>query len=709
MSQAIPENLRASQALKFVTEQGWNWQGDGSSGQIQIENCPFCKKGNFKFCMAVSDPKLSTRDGLYNCFHGTCAKTGNLRTLQEHLGVRIAGVDSRREWAGTGEAKPDALPDVEACHAALIGDAEAMDYLLNVRGFTKEIIDRQKLGLKEKVWFREAGESKALVIPYLVGGNIVFAKYRTLPPKPKDFVTPSGWEAPLYNGEILQEGLKDIIFVEGETNTISLMTYGVENVVGVPGANVKKAAWIETLDKIEPNKIFILYDNDKAGKKAAQEIASRIGIEKCWRIVLPPFDVTVPEDQCKLCDEHGITADRKYDEEGRIANPRLCEHRRAGKDINEWFRFGGGTLELFEKLKENAGLFDVTGVTSSLDALQQLEDELNGKVDLAPTYTFPWPELSRMIGMEDGDILDIVAPEKVGKTTFGMNILDHMVNKYGEDGLLVCLEMTQARLAKKWVALVTGFEDTLTEAGSEESKKKLEELKSCVVKARAIQQSRGADLYFAYPQLVKEPEDVFKLIRDCIRRYGVKWVMFDNLQRLCDDTLKNQGHRTVQLSQISKGFAKLTKDYKIKLIRILQPKRIEKGATISTNDVDGSSQVAKDCDGMITLWRSVVGELKKSEWETQQAGFEECNVSFEPVMKVTVGLSRYSPGGSTKLFYDGARSQIRSLNNEQKTAMKPIPTLPSGNIPMEGGGSITVVPTENLPPEPITNESDIQI
>jgi replicative DNA helicase len=1055
MSQAIPENLRASQALKFVTEQGWNWQGDGSSGQIQIENCPFCKKGNFKFCMAVSDPKLSTRDGLYNCFHGTCAKTGNLRTLQEHLGVRIAGVDSRREWAGTGEAKPDALPDVEACHAALIGDAEAMDYLLNVRGFTKEIIDRQKLGLKEKVWFREAGESKALVIPYLVGGNIVFAKYRTLPPKPKDFVTPSGWEAPLYNGEILQEGLKDVIFVEGETNTISLMTYGVENVVGVPGANVKKAAWIETLDKIEPNKIFILYDNDKAGKKAAQEIASRIGIEKCWRIVLPPFDVTVPEDQCKLCDEHGITADRKYDEEGRIANPRLCEHRRAGKDINEWFRFGGGTLELFEKLKENAGLFDVTGVTSSLDALQQLEDELNGKVDLAPTYTFPWPELSRMIGMEDGDILDIVAPEKVGKfgavhtpvllptgqwkkmgelkvgdeiasidgvknfvtgvfpqgkqelfrvtfwdnrstlaggphlwkihgctpwergntrvyttdaianeycfagcrrsqkvyidtvsgdfgytmlpiaagiqpwllgaligdggitsgqpkftsadkalvqkvaveieamgdtlkfienydyringgnvkthleclglwgcksatkfipkmyleaskedrwellrglmdtdgtvgnkqgtpsyctvskrlaedmaylvrslggiakvsppqkkhfkykgelrtgqpayiivvrvpdptqvfslrrklertkarenqprltfksiepagiedavcisvshpsklyitddfivthnTTFGMNILDHMVNKYGEDGLLVCLEMTQARLAKKWVALVTGFEDTLTEAGSEESKKKLEELKSCVVKARAIQQSRGADLYFAYPQLVKEPEDVFKLIRDCIRRYGVKWVMFDNLQRLCDDTLKNQGHRTVQLSQISKGFAKLTKDYKIKLIRILQPKRIEKGATISTNDVDGSSQVAKDCDGMITLWRSVVGELKKSEWETQQAGFEECNVSFEPVMKVTVGLSRYSPGGSTKLFYDGARSQIRSLNNEQKTAMKPIPTLPSGSIPMEGGGSIAVVPTENLPPEPIPNESDIQI
>src|ERR1039458_6977354 len=102
------------------------------------------------------------------------------------------------------------------------------------------------------------------------------------------------------------------------------------------------------------------------------------------------------------------------------------------------------------------------------------------------------------------------------------------------------------------------------------------------------------------------------------------------------------------------------------MIRILQPKRIERGMTISTNDVDGSSQVAKDCDAMVTLWRSVVGELKKSEWETQQAGFEDIKVSFEPVMKVTVGLSRYSAGGSTSLWYDGARSQVRSLDDRSE-------------------------------------------
>jgi len=386
----------------------------------------------------------------------------------------------------------------------------------------------------------------------------------------------------------------------------------------------------------------------------AQELASRIGIEKCLKIVLP----------------------------------------KGTKDINEYFQ-KGGTTEGFEDLKRKAVLFDVTGVTSTKDALQQLEAELSGKTDLASKYVTPWPELNRLIGLEDGDVLDIVAPEKVGKTTFGLNLIDHAVSTYGEDGLVVCLEMTAARLARKWVSLVTNFEDKITEPGTDEAKAKLVELKTAVVKAREIQQSRSADLYFAYPQLVKEPEDVFKLIRDCIRRYDVKWVLFDNVQRLCDDTLKNQGHRTVHLSQISKQFAKLAKDYRIKLIRILQPKRIEKGQIITTNDVDGSSQVAKDCDAMVTLWRSVVGEMKKSEYDEQSAGFTETNQSFDPKMKVTVGLSRYSSGGSCYLYYDGARSQLRSYTEEMK-GRAPQQNFNSIITYEDGSTKAVPVPTENI-------------
>lgn len=684
MNKAVPAELAKSAAMAFVISQGWNWEGP-TGGQIAVEICPFCKKGESKFYIAVCDPEESTRDGLFFCHHGSCQKTGNLRTLQEALGLRVAGVDSRKEWAGT-KGEQEQLPNAEMCHGNLLADAEAMDYLLNVRGFSREVIEKQKLGLVAQRFFREAGTVKALVIPYLVNGNVVFAKYRTLPPSPKDFTSSTGWDAPLYNGEVLNEDIHDVVFVEGETNTISLMNHGVHNIVGVPGANIKKAVWIEQLDKMIESglKVYILYDDDKVGRKAAQDVASRIGYDKCYRMMLPRFEVTVPVDQCKLCDKDGWALKDGSDKH----TP--CDHKRLGKDSNEWFQLGGGTLEGFEEMKKAAVLFDVTGVTSTEDALQQMEDELNGKVDLAPTYTTQYPELNKLVGFEDGDIIDIVAPEKVGKTTFGLNLLDHMVKTYGEDGLLVCLEMTQARLAKKWVSLVTGWEDKIVEAGTPEAKVKLTELKVAVKNARGIMQTRTADIYFAYPQLVKEPEDVFKLIRDCIRRYGVKWVMFDNIQRLCDDTLKNQGHRTVHMSQISKGFAKLGKDYRVKLIRILQPKRIEKGQVITTNDVDGSSQVAKDCDCMITMWRKVVGEMKKSEYDEESEGFKETDISFEPKTKLTVGLSRYSAGGSCYVFCDGARSQFRSYKEEEKAQLNANLQKFNGLIPMESGAQLPV-------------------
>lgn len=677
MAQAIPESLRNSPGLQFVVNQGWDWR-EATNDQVQIEKCPFCKAADYKFYMGVMDPQIGTKDGLYFCHHASCQKSGNLRTLQEHLGLRVKGVESRSEWAGKSDRKPDALPDVEMCHAALLGDAGAMDYLTQVRGFSVEIIKRQRLGLKERVYFREAGEHQALVYPYLVDGSITFAKYRTLPPTMKDFITPTGWDAQLYNAEILKDGLNEIIFVEGEANTLSCMSNGIENVVGAPGAGVKKATWIEALDRVAPSKIYVFYDNDKAGNKGAQDLASRIGVEKCLKLVLPEFYVEVQQADCKRCKGTGM-------EEliiNNVPTQNVCDHKRKGKDVNEWFMFGGGSKEALDELKANAQLFDVNGVTSSGDALQQLEDILAGKTDLAPTYISQWPSLNRLIGFENGDVIDILAPEKVGKTTLGMNLIDHMCSAYGEDGLIVCLEMTQDRLARKWVAMMTGFEDFITTPGTEQSKQQLAKLKDAVVVAREAQQNRHADLYFAYPQMVKTPEDVYKLIRDCIRRYGVKWVMFDNLQLLADNTLENKAHRTTHLSQISKGFAKLAKDYGIKLIRILQPRQIEDGQMIQSRHTDGSSQIAKDCDGMITMWRSQVGTLRKSEWEKGQ-GDEETEASFDPKCHLTVALSRYSSGGSCNLYFDGARSQVRELDTKQKAAMAAAKVDYNNVIPME--------------------------
>lgn len=614
-------------ALEFVTSRDWKWRR-ATPPNIELDKCPYChKRGYGHFYM--------DEEGKYLCHH--CGAKGNLRSLSQHLGL-------------LGEAMPvtetrtertiDTLPDVDACHEALLADGPALDYLMNGRGFSHDIIVKQRLGLTTH-YFREGGNVRAIVYPYLVNGNIVWAHYRSLPTMPfseskvaKAFSSPAGYDSVLYNGEVLREGIKDIVLVEGEADCIAALDKGVVNICGVPGANIKKAAWIETLDKLELERIYIWYDKDKVGQKAAQTLAARIGVERCWKIVLPDFTIET---------DTGET--------------------RKGKDPNEWFA-NGGTLETFEHLKQTASLFDVAGVTGTADAVQELKDTLLDRGSESK-YKTQWPSLNKHVGFDEGDVIDILAPEKVGKTTLGLNILEHMVETYKEDAILICLEMTQAKIARKYICMKTGVADRITET-AEEARALLHELLWGIDEVQAHDEAREGELFFCYPHY-RTVEDIYTLIRNCVRRYNVKWVMVDNLQLLCDTTIGSK-NRTQHMSEISKNLSQIAKDYKIQMIRILQPHRIQVGKMVTTDNVDGSSQVAKDCDCMITAHRNKLDVSVKREFD--EVGFVEIEASFGNEMVVNVGLSRYSQGGGTTLYYDGARSKVTELSQAVIGEMK---------------------------------------
>lgn len=631
--------MNDSQGMQLVESQGWKWKRVDSS-RIELEACMLCGKTGFgHFYMEVNQ-------GVWSCHH--CGENGNLYALKQHLGIK-----PEPKQLKDSSSKMDSLPDVDACHQALLEDGDALDYLMNGRGFSMAIIKRQKLGVTSH-YFRETGEVKALVYPYLVQGNCVWAKYRTLPTMPleenkvpKAFGNPSGYDAVLYNGEILKDGLVDLVLCEGEGCCIAALDKGVEGICAVPGANIKKAEWINSIDKLGIERVYLCYDRDSVGQKAAAVLAGRIGIERCYAVILPDFP---------------------------------------GKDLNDWF-MQGATKKDWEELKTKAQLFDVEGVTSASSAVEELYDELIGKGSVEPKYKTPWTSLSRYVGFDTGEVIDLIGVEKSGKTTFGLNIMDHMVERYGEDGVIICLEMTRAKMARKFLCLKAQIADTIPQS-VEEGKHLLEEFTAAVPKVREIITSRSGQLYFCYPKY-KTVDDIYTLMINCIRRYGVKWVMLDNLQRLCDTTIGSK-NRTQHLSEISKVTSQITKDYSIQMLRILQPHRIANGQMVTTDSVDGSSQVAKDCDCMITIHRDKVdgGSLE----EFQAVGYVEGSGSFSNKMKVTVGLSRYSEGGYTTLEYDGARSTIREFDMGQLAQFEKQANKNVGyanqlkNMNMEGAG-----------------------
>lgn len=610
----MTEQYGDSPALKLINELGLKWK-PVDKDQIELETCFHCGKtgyGHMYVTIYPSTSEYKNRDGLFTCHR--CGHSGNYSGLP---GYKPANIVAERQ-----SKTRDPLPDVEACHKALLNDEDALEYLMVERGWSLDIIQKQKLGLTT-THFRETGEARALVFPYLVNQQAIWAKYRTLPSMPfsennvpKAFSCPPGYDTVLYNSECLRDGLQAVVLVEGEADCVTALDRGITGICGVPGANNKKAEWISELDRSGVQKVYLCYDNDKVGQTAARSLANRIGIERCYKLVVPD-----------------------------------------GKDLNEWFAHKGGTLAAFEALKANAKQFDVDGVATGTDAVQEFLDDLKGKGSIDPKYKTPWSSVNLMVGFEEGDVIDILAPEKVGKTTLGLNLMEHMVASYGEDGVIICLEMTRARMARKWISLLSGVADNIPRTPEESIALTLDFLAAADMVQKRVAEREGK-LYFCYPQY-KSVDDIYSLIRDCIRRYGVKWVMVDNLQRLCDTTIGSK-NRTQHLSEISKVTSQITKDYKIKMIRIIQPHRILPGKMVTTDNTDGSSQIGKDCDVTFTAHRDRIEEGSLEEF--QAVGYVQGEGTFSNKMKLSVGLSRYSGGGYTTLDYDGARSKVSEFN-----------------------------------------------
>lgn len=588
----------------FVTQIGWRYYE--SNNQLIIENCPLCGNSNNKFYMAIEEEK----NGLWDC--KVCGEYGNLYQLKERLGMADTNV-SLQEHSTASQPK-DAIPDVAALNWNLLNNekfAEVLDYLVADRGFSIAAIEKLKLGAA-----LDSTGVKWVAYPYLDSKNdVVYVKYRTVPPAKKSFRGLRGRENPLYNIQALNQATTELIMVEGEADTVTLISNGIDNVVGIPGAAMKKAEWIDAIDAKKDIIVYLLYDSDAVGQKAAKEIAGRIGLDKVKNILLPPF--TTKDGAC-------------------------------GKDINEWFRAGNTE---FNSLKESAKAFHVDGVQGAGEVLKQLIDELteNG---IDPTIKTQWPSLNRLIGgFEWGDLVGLMAEGKVGKTTMALNMVDYFA-KIGYTSFMYCNEMKPTRMIRKWVSYVTQTDDTPNVSKMSPD---------CIKVATSMLPDYKGDLLFGYTG--NSIKVVVETIRQAVRRYGVKVVCFDNLQLL----VKNEEHSTQETSNIINRLKELAMELNILIILIIQPHRVAEGKIIAARNAAGSSAIEKAVDCMICLHRNRINVVTQNDF----TGFTESADNFESNMLVRADLTRYAPGGSTTLCMDGATSTVKEFSADMISALPP--------------------------------------
>jgi twinkle protein len=234
--------------------------------------CPFClpdrRKKNMK------DMTLTRKsDGavVYHCHH--CQISGSLQPETERKGRPLS-----------------AVPNPVILSNALRPEHYAF---LNSRGISNQTADKSKLFSARKYFRKLDRETESIGFPYYRGGALVSAKYRSI--EDKDFTQEMGGAHDFFGIENVTKG-EPLIIVEGEMDYLTAVELGLNNVVSVPsGAPVKvadgkvlpsedkKFSYVWNAREIIDAAPYVVLatDQDPAGQALAEELARRIGKEKC--------------------------------------------------------------------------------------------------------------------------------------------------------------------------------------------------------------------------------------------------------------------------------------------------------------------------------------------------------------------------------------------------------------------------------------------
>lgn len=138
-------------------------------------------------------------------------------------------------------------------------------------------------------------DKNGIQFPYIKSGAAVNIKHRS---HDKDFRQEKNAEKCLYRFDEIAKCKGDtLVITEGEMDALSFQTAGFEMVTsipdGAPSSNAQsfrlKFDFMKSAEQIFQHykKIILAVDNDAPGKLCEQELARRIGAEKCFRVKYP--------------------------------------------------------------------------------------------------------------------------------------------------------------------------------------------------------------------------------------------------------------------------------------------------------------------------------------------------------------------------------------------------------------------------------------
>lgn len=497
-----------------------------------------------------------------------------------------------------GEQDVKTKRDYRYPHEEPMNDKSKVIEYLGKRGISKRVIDYLDI--------REDSHGNAVFNFYDTNDVLTMVKYRPARSIDKSSKTPKTWcqsdadTTPLLFNMNRVNTSKPLLICEGELDAASAIESGYTNTVSVPlGAG--NTHWIEEnwdwLDQFES--IIIWSDNDAAGEKMRKDCIYRLGTWRTKYIVTP----------------------LQFEKPNGKSIPL--------KDVNDCLQVGG--TEFVMKLISDAKDVPVKSVVdySEIDELDisQMDGVITGIKPLD----------NELLKIFYGTLTVLSGRPGSGKTS----IIDQTIARTIDAGNSVFLfskEMPERMSANWFNTIIAGrrnMEERFTKDG-----------RSYFVVPASIQK-KMQNFYKNKLLIYKddEPNDidsVMKSAEECVRKYGAKLIVLDNLMMLdlqCNESDKN----TAQTNLINR-LIKFASKFNVAVVLIAHPKKTaDSNSDIEMYDISGSSNIINLAMRSMGLRR-----VSKKEKEDPKSKWGKYDVVLTVMKDRLLGKADFQMG----LWYD---------------------------------------------------------
>ncbi|XP_062178421.1 twinkle homolog protein, chloroplastic/mitochondrial-like [Phragmites australis] len=539
-------------------------------GNFQRMMCPKCNGGSTEEMSLSVYIRMDGMNATWNCFRSTCGWRGF---------VQPDGVSKVSQANSDIGSETD--QEVEANNAANMVYRKLSEEDLNLEPLCDELITYFSERMisaatlrRNKVMQRNWNSKIVIAFTYRRDGILVGCKYREVS---KRFSQEAKTERILYGLDDIKRA-HDVIIVEGEIDKLSMEEAGYRNCVSVPDGAPPQVS-----DKL-PNKnqdkkylylwnckdyldsasrIILATDADPPGQALAEELARRLGKERCWRVNWPKRNKT---DICK--------------------------------DANEVLMFLGP--QALKKVVEDAELYPIRGLFSFRDFFPEIDNYYLGIRGDELGICTGWKSMDDIYKVVPGELTVVTGVPNSGKSEWIDALMCNINSQCGWKFVLCSMEnkvreharkLLEKRIKKPFFdARYGGSVERMTPDEFQEGKQWLNETFHLI---RCEDDSLPSINW------------VLDLAKAAVLRYGVRGLVIDPYNELDHQRPSNQTE-TEYVSQILTKIKRFAQHHSCHVWFVAHPRQLHNwnGGPPNMYDISGSAHFINKCDNGIVIHRN---------------------------------------------------------------------------------------------------------